>query len=158
MIKEYQKKPIVIRAVQYPGYMTKEIEDFVGDWLKGDIVEGKEVFWINTLEGNSHNLSEGDWIIEGVDKEFYPCKPDIFEKTYVEYESSSEKHMYIKNSSYANEALLAKLNSMNLDLKLYVNHLYGLDNIEIITPQKQEIQSRVVKIRREIKSLIRDLT
>ena len=36
---------------------------------------------INTLEGNM-KASIGDFIIKGVQGEFYPCKPDIFEKTY----------------------------------------------------------------------------
>ena len=37
--------------------------------------------WIETLEGG-HTVCPGDWIIEGVAGEFYPCKPDIFEQTY----------------------------------------------------------------------------
>lgn len=39
--------------------------------------------WIDTLEGG-HIVCPGDWIIKGVNGEFYPCKPDIFEKTYEE--------------------------------------------------------------------------
>lgn len=41
--------------------------------------EGK--IYIETLEGVM-TATEGDWIIKGVNGEFYPCKPDIFEKTY----------------------------------------------------------------------------
>ncbi|WP_438446858.1 hypothetical protein [Gorillibacterium sp. sgz5001074] len=37
--------------------------------------------WIDTLEGG-HIVCPGDWIITGVNGEVYPCKPDIFEKTY----------------------------------------------------------------------------
>jgi hypothetical protein len=37
--------------------------------------------WIDTLEGG-HIVCPGDWIITGVHGEHYPCKPDIFEKTY----------------------------------------------------------------------------
>lgn len=37
--------------------------------------------WIETLEGG-HRVCVGDWIIEGIKGEFYPCKPDIFEMTY----------------------------------------------------------------------------
>lgn len=37
--------------------------------------------WIDTLEGG-HIVCPGDWIITGVNGEKYPCKPDIFEKTY----------------------------------------------------------------------------
>jgi len=37
--------------------------------------------WVDTLEGG-HIVCPGDWIITGVQGEFYPCKPDIFEATY----------------------------------------------------------------------------
>jgi hypothetical protein len=39
------------------------------------------VLIIPTLEGD-HTAITGDWIIKGIKGEFYPCKPDIFEKTY----------------------------------------------------------------------------
>jgi hypothetical protein len=41
--------------------------------------EGLKIF---TLEG-SHLATIGDWIIKGVKGEFYPCKPDIFDQTYL---------------------------------------------------------------------------
>lgn len=41
--------------------------------------------WIDTLEGG-HIVCPGDWIITGVHGEHYPCKPDIFEKTYEKIE------------------------------------------------------------------------
>lgn len=41
----------------------------------------KHNFYIPTLEGDMH-VTQGDWIIRGVQGEFYPCKPDIFEATY----------------------------------------------------------------------------
>lgn len=37
--------------------------------------------WVDTLEGG-HIVCPGDWVITGVNKEIYPCKPDIFEKSY----------------------------------------------------------------------------
>lgn len=37
--------------------------------------------WIDTLE-NGHRVCPGDWIITGIRGEMYPCKPDIFDKTY----------------------------------------------------------------------------
>jgi hypothetical protein len=37
--------------------------------------------WIDTLE-QGHRVCPGDWIITGVNGERYPCKPDIFAKTY----------------------------------------------------------------------------
>ena len=55
---KYRKKPVVIEAYQ----TDVKIQ-------------------IETLEGTMW-ASVGDWIITGVNGEQYPCKPDIFEKTY----------------------------------------------------------------------------
>lgn len=74
---KFRKEPVVIEAVHFTGKNFDEVEDFVG----GDAsVHGAEVV-IATLEGRMI-CSLGDWIIKGVNGEFYPCKPDIFEKTY----------------------------------------------------------------------------
>ena len=56
--RKYRKKPVIIEAYQ----------------------TDKEMI-INTLEGEM-KASIGDYIITGVQGEQYPCKPDIFEKTY----------------------------------------------------------------------------
>ncbi len=77
---KFRKKPVVIDAIQYKGGDHKqEIIDFT---------EGKAIRSVNwnhliipTLEGN-HKAEIGDWIIKGIKGEFYPCKPDIFKKTY----------------------------------------------------------------------------
>lgn len=80
---KYKKKPVVIEAIQWKG--TKEsfdsiIETFKEmDWVPGDI--GSYQFRIKTLEG-WHTASKGDYIIKGVNGEFYPCKPDVFQMTY----------------------------------------------------------------------------
>jgi hypothetical protein len=44
-------------------------------------MKGKSGLIIPTLEGD-HLAERGDWIIRGVLGEYYPCKPDAFEKTY----------------------------------------------------------------------------
>lgn len=46
-----------------------------------DAYQTDKDMYIETLEGVMHS-SPGDWIITGVNGEKYPCKPDIFEKTY----------------------------------------------------------------------------
>ena len=46
-----------------------------------DDVKDKGGFCIPTLEGNM-KANIGDYIIKGINGEFYPCKPDIFDKTY----------------------------------------------------------------------------
>lgn len=74
---KYRKKPVVIEAIQWTGGNVDDIGRFIG---KGLVMErGKLV--IATLEGEM-TASKGDWIIKGVQGEFYPCKPDIFEMTY----------------------------------------------------------------------------
>ena len=79
-VPKYRKKPVVIEAIQYKREKNiTTIQDFVGDILEYDPEENE--YFIKTLEGDLY-LSKGDFIIKGVNGEFYPCKPDIFEKTY----------------------------------------------------------------------------
>lgn len=89
---KYRKKPVVVEAIQWTGLNLEELKEFVGESLTYDIIDdawklGKGrpyVFMkIKTLEGDME-VSEKDFIIKGVNGEFYPCKPDIFEKTYEE--------------------------------------------------------------------------
>lgn len=82
MIKKYRKKPVVIEAVQWTGKNYEEIAKFM-DYNGIDDTEGGAVLIIETLEGD-HRVSVGDYIIKGIKNEFYPCKPDIFSKTYDE--------------------------------------------------------------------------
>lgn len=80
---QYRKKPVVIEAIQLEDLEVStlmSIQHLVG--LGKDVFEVKEDgLLIKTLEGNM-KASIGDWIIKGVQGEFYPCKPDIFEATY----------------------------------------------------------------------------
>jgi hypothetical protein len=78
MIQKFRKKPVVIEAVQLKLLNFDEVETFVGGDI-GKNEKGETV--IATLEG-AMICSLNDWIIKGVNGEFYPCKPDIFEKTY----------------------------------------------------------------------------
>lgn len=92
---KYKKKPIIIEAIQYnPGTLNPivEIEKII-QWMDSLMENAskkyliydpdKDKFFIRTLEGDMF-LSEGDYIICGINKEFYPCKLAIFEKTYEE--------------------------------------------------------------------------
>ena len=82
MTKNYKKRPVVIQAVKYTGRNIKEIEHFCGHKNIG-YAPARGQHYIITLEG-CHYISIGDYIIKGVHGEFYPCKPDIFAKTYEE--------------------------------------------------------------------------
>ena len=85
---KYRKKPVVIEAIQWNENTTNEIIEFVGNSLitmehgaPCPTVFDRYSFGIKTLEGNM-SVSPYDYIIKGVQGEFYPCKPDIFEATY----------------------------------------------------------------------------
>ena len=77
MVRKYRKKPVIISAMQWKGNNRSEIIDFVGN----SAVFDRTGLYIITLEGEMF-ASIGDYIIRGVDGEFYPCKSDIFRKTY----------------------------------------------------------------------------
>ena len=76
---KYRKKPVVIEAILWDGYNVKEIIAFIGDTMASFDASGE--MKIRTLEGTM-TAQAGDYIIKGVQGEFYPCKPDIFEQTY----------------------------------------------------------------------------
>ena len=80
---KFRKKPVVIEAIQWEGDIESEeaISDFSGGLVIANDDPDPDHLTIPTLEGNM-TASVGDWIIKGVNGEFYPCKPDIFEKTY----------------------------------------------------------------------------
>jgi hypothetical protein len=107
---KYRKKPVVIEATQWfkngdhPEDDSFRLFEDTGtiptDPREGKIVryyrhpdfDGKNPCkhckkkmhdhgWIDTLEGG-HIVCPGDFVITGVNGEHYPCKPDIFEKTY----------------------------------------------------------------------------
>jgi hypothetical protein len=84
---KFTKKPVQIEAVQFTADAdANEAADGLFRWLDAECPD----YWydddtqqivIPTLEGDMR-ASVGDWIIRGVQGEFYPCKPDIFEATY----------------------------------------------------------------------------
>lgn len=77
-VAKYRKQPVVIEAIQLTVLNIGEVEAFVGGDA-GTHPDGGLV--IATLEG-AMRARIGDFIIRGVNGEFYPCKPDIFAKTY----------------------------------------------------------------------------
>lgn len=79
----YKTKPCEIEAIQFNGNNLKEIEEFAKEKCMMARFSGTECtgIGIDTLEG-CMNASVGDYIIKGLKGEFYPCKPDIFEKKY----------------------------------------------------------------------------
>lgn len=97
---KYRKKPVVIEAIQLKVDNFDAVCDFMGGTPvpkinpdfgvdeHGNTNEPYLGVYIETLEGKML-ANYGDYIIKGVNGEFYPCKPDIFEKTYDEADSPS---------------------------------------------------------------------
>ena len=87
----YRKKPVVVEAFQ----LTRDVDSIAPPWFTQAVVDEKvfidrvlvnghiDVYGctIETLEGK-HKAKIGDYIIRGVAGELYPCKPEIFQKTY----------------------------------------------------------------------------
>ena len=82
---KYRKKPVVIEAFKFDGdFMDSTGNYYVPEWiLDTDYCFEEGELYIKTLEGWMH-VSVGDYIIQGVQGEVYPCKPDIFADTYEE--------------------------------------------------------------------------
>lgn len=81
---QYRKKPVVIEAMQLLDDLRQHTR--VAGWViqgggEALVPFAEPCLYIETLEGRMR-ADLGDWIIKGVNGEFYPCKPDIFDKTY----------------------------------------------------------------------------
>ena len=85
---KYRKKPVVIEAFQWTGGPNQtEDPQWCVDAIKAGTVfftdsgTPKVKMLIKALEGVM-TANQGDYVIRGVNGELYPCKPDIFKKTY----------------------------------------------------------------------------
>jgi len=85
---KFRKKPVVIEAFKWTGGPDQtEDPTWIVDAIKAGTVHFENAgtpevaLLIDTLEG-THRANQGDYIIQGVKGELYPCKPDIFDATY----------------------------------------------------------------------------
>ena len=85
---KWRKKPVVINAFKWTGGPDQtEDPEWIVDAIKAGSVRfvngGTPTVYmlIDTLEG-THKANQGDYVIQGIKGELYPCKPDIFEATY----------------------------------------------------------------------------
>ena len=87
----YKKKPVVVEAITFDEFVQygKDNGANIVDGMpwsfkyKGHPIthNDDECYFIPTLEG-THNMTPKDMLITGVSGEIYPCKIDIFNKTY----------------------------------------------------------------------------
>ena len=86
---KFRKKPVMIDAVEWTGENLLQVIRFTGQhasamsykWEDYEDLVQRDGLKISTLEGTM-KASIGDWIIKGVEGEYYPIKADIFQKTY----------------------------------------------------------------------------
>lgn len=85
---KYRKKPVVVEAEHVYKLLNNATQNWneLPQWVKDNYEKGNIVFLNNclsimTLEGRM-KADYYDYLIQGVNGEIYPCKPDIFEKTY----------------------------------------------------------------------------
>lgn len=130
---KYRKKPVVIEAFRF------QIDKAMPDWFNEKRITNEIVTHddgtveIKTLEGMM-KANKGDYIIQGVNGEIYPCKPDIFEKTYDEVVEITPK-----------EALKNILDYVNLDE--YDYETKGIRNAEMLLKQALNDLERLKKFK-----------
>jgi hypothetical protein len=101
-MKMYVKKPIPVPALQWKGDNLQEIKDFCKDEnLEEMCFTNNKDLWIKTREGQLM-AQVGDFIMKGIEGEFYPCAESIFKKTYdevneVEFHEFAHKQMPVKS-------------------------------------------------------------
>ena len=145
-MKRYIKKQVVVEAIQWDGTLEKALEISKIDGLNSIIeyystktviigestsssantYEEIKSFKIKTLEGDM-NVSKGDYIIKGIKGEFYPCKEDIFKKTYedfTEYVGTNELLVDLDNT----------LESIENNLKSFLPDAVHVEYLKEILP------------------------
>ncbi|WP_323134125.1 hypothetical protein [Lactococcus lactis] len=127
---KYRKKPVVVEAIQLTNKNLLEVKE----WCNGELVPNAETsgydLYISTLEGIMH-ADINDYIIQGVEGEFYPCKPDIFEKTY---EVASQQSQLDDNQKIVLERLKINAGSKGSLIKA----IHSLYNSLSISPGRLE--------------------
>jgi len=123
-MNDYRKKPVLIKAWQY----TKDSAHHAPKWIERepnvvllpdrDPIQGNIV----TLEGDM-DISENDYIIRGVQGEFYPCKPDIFRDTYTE-DNHRVLEKYTETKQDVFEDLLS-VNNIDKDTKKFYQERFN---------------------------------
>lgn len=135
---KYQKKPVVIDAIQF---ILGATEEEILRWANTDpanptVALVGETLTIATLEGTMVAWN-GDWIIKGLKGEFYPCKPDIFTASY----SPAAAHPdAARDAREVEQLLLVSL----IGFATAAETLRSALRTDISADEKQELVSRAV--------------
>ena len=127
---KYRKKPVIIEAFRF------QIDDVMPDWfnekrITNDIITHEDgTCDIKTLEGTM-KANFGDYVIKGVQGEVYPCKPDIFDKTYEKVElENEEKWSSTSNLNYITSLRTGKILNYSKSDEIYP---YPIKSTDIYT-------------------------
>ncbi|HBF9375192.1 hypothetical protein PV548_10805 [Clostridioides difficile] len=94
---KFVKKPVEVEAFKFdidvePTTWIRQEVERGNVWVEHSIDKAHTKLFIRTLEGKIYQVNIGDYIIQGVKGEIYPCKADIFEMIYekVEYRGKNK--------------------------------------------------------------------
>lgn len=142
---KYRKKPVVIEAVRYM------IDDSLPDWFM-DRVSNNTIMLhedgtchIKTLEGTMKS-EYGDYIIRGVNGEVYPCKPDIFQKTYVSENTKDGQTGRLIDAGKILDNLSGMLKNMeDYDaVRKVINDMQTAYDVDVVVKQLDEYITKLV--------------
>ncbi|HBF2092617.1 TPA: hypothetical protein KN011_003240 [Clostridioides difficile] len=151
---KFKKKPVEVEAFRL-GYDI-EPEWFIGNsrvcnFMEEKCINGHVSCDLETLEGTMR-ANKGDYIIQGVKGEIYPCKADIFEMTYqkLEYTATIENltnyaenleqgHRYINKDNN-------KKNKLELSAKLELDTTDFEENIRSATKEIETFNEVVYRL------------
>ncbi len=160
-MKKYIKKQVVVEAIQWDGTLEKALEIsqieglnsvieyyltntvIIGESTSNSVNTSEEInsFKIKTLEGDM-NVSKGDYIIKGIKGEFYPCKEDIFKKTYVDFTEYVGTNELLTDLDNALESIENNLQSFLPD-EVHIKYLKEM--LPIIRVKIRDIYGATIK-------------
>ena len=147
-MSKYRKKPVEIEAVKFDG--TDESVEWLLPQLKsGEIGRACNKLYIKTLEGVME-AKVGDYVIKGVNGEFYPCKPDIFEKTYEKIEDDdllNEKPIFFEDLKNGYTKAYTK---SDIDMLIKYNKRLKEELFMERTKNEAEIYSEIAELKRQL--------
>ena len=145
-MQKFVKKPVVIEAIQYDGANITEVENFVRKKLPTVISSNQDTqLLIPTLEGYM-KTSKGDYVIKGVNGEFYPCKPDVFEKTYDVVESG------VREQTFGEKAVGITFNPSGSD-EVYEAKMLAAKQIDLL----EKVHNKVTDDGKAMSSWVRNV-
>ena len=160
-MKKYIKKQVVVEAIQWDGTLEKALEIsqieglnsvieyystktvIIGESTSSSVNTTEKIksFKIKTLEGDM-NVSKGDYIIKGIKGEFYPCKEDIFKKTYLDFAEYVFTNELLTDLDNALESIENNLQSFLPD-EVHIKYLREV--LPVIRGKNRDIYGATIK-------------